>query len=945
MEGPIYHIPENFFKTFENISKQNRCNTKFRHLETLAFLIGSKNSPNEIRISGLLFPDQKCYAYSVNSLDTVNGKEMPDEIETLFGKNKQILGWVHTHTRGVPCFFSSLDVHTQFNYQLSCSEFIGIVLELTEEDFVINKDYYKLTDEGMNHVQSCIVINQNKTLNHQHDFCNSDLCSDKLYQSINQENVFLVDETLDIHIAAQFEHFEHPTINDETSKNGEDNKSAKRKCDSNFVFEPKENPEEVLSKKRKIDISTHFQTIVDDPQHVICLTCSSKLSTYSLKSLKQHLSTKKHLKMLGNENVETIHEHQDEKKKPFKCTSCDSTFEEKDSLRIHTESVHEGKKPFKCSLCDKSYSQKGSLKMHIDTVHEGEKPHKCSECDESFSLRSQLTRHDDMVHEHQDKTIQKQSENQDVVNSINNISVSSSQLDEISETSFKNHVNEEHGNISNNLENHIEIRHDNSILETIHEHQDEKKKTFKCTSCDLTFEEKDSLKIHTESAHGGKSNENYADFPNSSAKIEIKISTENEISFNEDHVMTNINNNEKLGKYMCSDCTEDFSSETSFKVHFKQYHDAVIINDNLGYFHEIVDEDVSFKRKFKEPPILLSFSSAEDFVNHAVSEDSKKKVIETDVSLLEEIEVEVVQIQQIPKSNSLHNCTECTDKFSSEFNLMSHMGLCHTEINEFECTLCLFTATQQLVLEKHVEMCHKGRNWPNTEENMPDLSKFIDKCDETEEGESEINDKTKMPYQCKLCNLGFSNINDITNHFSQTHESKAMHVEENHLDDIEDLNNNTLNSDSETFENEISSETLPEVSRSVHVSWIMDNFSTDDENTEYVSPKIPNKCSLNNESKKSFMPEHEEKKHLNCTICDISFSQNSSLNQHNESVHEGRFKCSDCNNVFEIKSALIQHIESVLEKTKMKKFSSVILVMKNFCNNPLTDNMQNQFMK
>ena len=182
---------------------------------------------------------------------------MPEEIETLFGKNKQILGWVHTHTRGVPCFFSSLDVHTQFNYQLSCSEFIGIVLELTEEDFVINKDYYKLTDEGMNHVQSCIVINQNKTLNHQHDFCNSDLCSDKLYQSIKKENIFLVDETLDIHIAAQFDHFEQP--NDKTSKKGENKTSAKRKYDSNFVFEPKANQEEVLSKKPKIDIWTHFQ--------------------------------------------------------------------------------------------------------------------------------------------------------------------------------------------------------------------------------------------------------------------------------------------------------------------------------------------------------------------------------------------------------------------------------------------------------------------------------------------------------------------------------------------------------------------------------------------------------------------------------------------------------------------------------------------------------------
>ena len=57
--------------------------------------------------------------------------------------------------------------------------------------------------------------------------------------------------------------------------------------------------------------------------------------------------------------------------------------------------------------------------------------------------------------------------------------------------------------------------------------------------------------------------------------------------------------------YMCSDCTEDFSTETSFKVHFEQYHDSVILTEdptilNLGYFHETVDEDISFKRKLKQ---------------------------------------------------------------------------------------------------------------------------------------------------------------------------------------------------------------------------------------------------------------------------------------------------------------------------------------------------------
>ena len=53
------------------------------------------------------------------------------------------------------------------------------------------------------------------------------------------------------------------------------------------------------------------------------------------------------------DHIDMVHEHQDGKKKPFKCSSCDSTFGDKESLKIHTKSVHEGKKPFRYLLCQK----------------------------------------------------------------------------------------------------------------------------------------------------------------------------------------------------------------------------------------------------------------------------------------------------------------------------------------------------------------------------------------------------------------------------------------------------------------------------------------------------------------------------------------------------------------------------------------------------------------
>ena len=322
-------------------------------------------------------------------------------------------------------------------------------------------------------------------------------------------------------------------------------------CDSTFEDKDslKSHTESVHKRKKpyKNNIWSHFEILTDDPSHVICFKCKCKLSKSSIKALKKHLTTNKHNKSklavhvesslqdvvnnsvsifesdeiseasfknhvneehgnnytlemeesllkykcsdcteaffsktnlenhieISHDNsiVETIHEHQDEKKKPFKCTSCDSTFEDKDSLKIHTESIHEGEKPFKCSLCNKSFSLKGNLKMHINIVHEGIKPHNCSKCDKSFSLSSQLIRHVDIVH----------------------------------------------GN--------------------------EKKKPLKCTSCDSTFEETDSLKEHKESVHGERNNKNYADFPNSSSKIENKESSKNKITLNEYHVETNIMKN------------------------------------------------------------------------------------------------------------------------------------------------------------------------------------------------------------------------------------------------------------------------------------------------------------------------------------------------------------------------------------------------------------------
>ena len=111
-----------------------------------------------------------------------------------------------------------------------------------------------------------------------------------------------------------------------------------------------------------------------------------------------------------NKNVQVIDEQKSkaesvhDKKKPYKCTVCDSRFVKKlhlkrhnlsvhdekkvknktkhvqvvDDQKIKPESVHDKKKPYKCLMCDSGFSQKSLLKKHIK-LHE-EKPYKCFIC-------------------------------------------------------------------------------------------------------------------------------------------------------------------------------------------------------------------------------------------------------------------------------------------------------------------------------------------------------------------------------------------------------------------------------------------------------------------------------------------------------------------------------------------------------------------------------------
>ena len=58
-----------------------------------------------------------------------------------------------------------------------------------------------------------------------------------------------------------------------------------------------------------------------------------------------------------------------EKKKPFKCKTCNYSAKRKSCLRRHLESVHQKMKPLRCEFCPKRFYKKAVMVNHIVAVH------------------------------------------------------------------------------------------------------------------------------------------------------------------------------------------------------------------------------------------------------------------------------------------------------------------------------------------------------------------------------------------------------------------------------------------------------------------------------------------------------------------------------------------------------------------------------------------------
>ena len=134
-------------------------------------------------------------------LGTFNGEELDTKLEN----EDKIIGWVHSHVRGVKCFFSSLDVHNQYIWQRLDPNHIGLVVQIHPDESLVDHDYYKLTSVGMKTVKNCLDGSLNQGLNINNSRPHSSCGRDNLYMSQKHLVDPIADLPLKINICQQIQ--------------------------------------------------------------------------------------------------------------------------------------------------------------------------------------------------------------------------------------------------------------------------------------------------------------------------------------------------------------------------------------------------------------------------------------------------------------------------------------------------------------------------------------------------------------------------------------------------------------------------------------------------------------------------------------------------------------------------------------------------------------------
>ncbi|KAL1317181.1 AMSH-like ubiquitin thioesterase 2 isoform X1 [Arachis ipaensis] len=137
------HISMRLMEDFLHLAKENTE----KDVETCGIL-GAVHENGTLYMTTLIIPKQESAS---NSCQATNEEEV---FKILNERSLYPVGWIHTHP-SQSCFMSSVDLHTQYSYQMMIPEAFAIVLAPT--DTSRSCGLFRLTDpEGMNILKNCM---------------------------------------------------------------------------------------------------------------------------------------------------------------------------------------------------------------------------------------------------------------------------------------------------------------------------------------------------------------------------------------------------------------------------------------------------------------------------------------------------------------------------------------------------------------------------------------------------------------------------------------------------------------------------------------------------------------------------------------------------------------------------------------------------------------------
>ena len=259
----------------------------------------------------------------------------------------------------------------------------------------------------------------------------------------------------------------------------------------------------------------------------------------------------------------------------YKCNVCSFSCNTNADLMRHYKK-HKGLKPYECHICGKKFAQRGNLRPHILT-HSGVKPFKCSICNKSFNNRNSYNKH---VSEHADvfpcrycphysfNNSAERNEHESKLHSGDYVDCLICGLIMSSSTGLRRHMAQSHPEFFKTtlpiFQKRFECTYCHKLFASkaylaVHHKIHTGEKPFKCPEKDCLYSavSKDSLKKHSERAHGKMKR----------LTCSLCDQTFTYYSHKRAHMLKHYN----LKPFQCTECNRSFYSRRHLQDHMRKH--------------------------------------------------------------------------------------------------------------------------------------------------------------------------------------------------------------------------------------------------------------------------------------------------------------------------------------------------------------------------------------